>query len=695
MGNKRSLYQFLLFMSLLLLGFFSVNIQSPSTYAAVNVPAPPASGPPVAGNFIINQYNPTQEAKYRNMQVISDGTNTKYESMWYKNPVNITRPFETKFYIYMAGDADGLTFTLQGQGKNAIGFNGESLGAYMNFRASSPDNNYVHNALSLEFDPYYNGDYSDSQLGFTGAHIAYTLPGEYKINSSQNNHMAAVHYSPLSTPDLNNGKWHAIVVSWTPNNVDNTGTMTTSYDGKSVGSKKVPLSQFGKGDVYWGFTGSTGAESMVGAVAYTEVIQQPRFSKLVRNVSNGETEFKDTTTAKIGDKLEYEFITENDRENGIGNTWETVNITDTLPKGITTLDDKQKVTIPVGDVGVAETKIKYISAKVTVDDTVSLENVADANGSNYYTAPKNLTSNTAVVNVKKVEHPLPAKLKIDDTIFNRTFSNSHDTTNTTISDAIAGDTVEYITKINNTEVKSRLINGKYVFNVPGKTKLSSISLDGNTLTLGTDYTVQDDGSYQAITIKNLNIDGGSSITLDAKATLSAADNADSFTMTPEIKGNNIDGSTYQLTGTALKINYSKNLLALSPVNIDFGGHPFVNHDQIINREATTNAPNSVLNITDARRNHVPVKLFVNQNGPFKLLSDLNVVLPSQLRLYQNNSFVTLDDNPVEIAETKSGDQVKSVIWNKDEGLKLYSNGTNFMPGDYQTTLTWTATVDGY
>ncbi|WP_190279657.1 hypothetical protein [Weissella oryzae] len=287
------------------------------------------------------------------------------------------------------------------------------------------------------------------------------------------------------------------------------------------------------------------------------------------------------------------------------------------------------------------------------------------------------------------------KLQMEDTIFNRTYVNSHDASNTVIDNVISGDSIEYITKVNNTEVNSRLINGKYVFNIPSKTKLSSISLDGNTLNLGTDYTVQDHGAYQSITITHLNIDGGSSITLDAKATLSAADNADSFTMTPEIKGNNIDGSTYQLMGTALKINYSKNLLALSPTNIDFGGHRFVNHDQIINREATTNAPNSVLNITDARRNHLPVKLFVNQNGPFKLLSDLNVVLPSQLRLYQNNSFVTLDNNPVEIAETKSGDQVKSVIWTKDEGLKLYSNGTNFMPGDYQTTLTWTATVDGY
>lgn len=172
MEHKHGRLRTMMMLAAVLLGFVGVPVglapgltdtQSNDVKAAGVVPAPPSSGPNVAGNFYINGYTPKQDDQYRNMQIISDGTKSTYETMWYKNPVNINKPFQTKFYIYMAGDADGLTFTLQGQGPTALGQNGESLGVYGTIR-NSTYSGYIRNALSVEFDPYPNADYSDSQV---------------------------------------------------------------------------------------------------------------------------------------------------------------------------------------------------------------------------------------------------------------------------------------------------------------------------------------------------------------------------------------------------------------------------------------------------------------------------------------------------------------------------------------------------
>lgn len=156
MEHKHGRLRTMMMLAAVLLGFVGVPVglapgltdtQSNDVKAAGVVPAPPSSGPNVAGNFYINGYTPKQDDQYRNMQIISDGTKSTYETMWYKNPVNINKPFQTKFYIYMAGDADGLTFTLQGQGPTALGQNGESLGVYGTIR-NSTYSGYIRNALS-------------------------------------------------------------------------------------------------------------------------------------------------------------------------------------------------------------------------------------------------------------------------------------------------------------------------------------------------------------------------------------------------------------------------------------------------------------------------------------------------------------------------------------------------------------------
>jgi conserved repeat domain len=703
MERKSVQFRAIVMLVALFLGFIGVPVgqvpqlaqnYSRDANAAGVVPAPLSSGPNVDGNFYINGYNPKQDDEYHNMQIISDGTKTTYETMWYKNPVDINKPFQTKFYVYMSGNADGLTFTLQGQGPTAIGQNGGSLGVYGTVRSSSYSG-YISNALSVEFDPYPNADYSDSevvkQLGRVG-HVAYVHPDEFGSGGTIGGHKYIKHYSPMKA-NVNDAKWHSVVITWTPSVTTGEGTMNTTFDDANVGDHSVKLSQFGNGNVYWGFSGSTGAETMIGAVAYTEVIQQPALKKLVRNVTAGETAFKDTTIAKVGDTLEYQFVVENSKLNGLGNTWENVEVNDDLPDGLTTLDGQKHIELSIGDVPVDSQVTKTIQTKVTVNDDVTLRNTALATGSNYYVSPTSLLSNDATVTIQKQENAV--KLTVKNQLFNLTYPDDHNDVNTTINGVLPGDQVRYVTDIKNTAYESVMTNGEYRFEVPANTVFNQVKLDDKTLTAGIDYMVTHQGNTDAVIIKNVNFFGQENLEFTADVTIGDAGGKQlSVSTLPVVTGNNPDGTKYTTDGTSMMIKYTDNMLKFTPKNIDYGARLFVNKDQVFDRIDAMNTPNTVVDVKDTRRDKSPLKVFVSQDALFKMTDNINAVLPSKLRYYENGNFTTLDNEGVQIGQTNSGQALAAISWQKDDGLRLYANGNNFIPGSYQTTLTWTV-VNGY
>lgn len=662
---------------------------------ASSIPAPPSSGPKVSGNFIVNGFDPQQESQYQNMQVVSDGTNYTHESMWYKNPVNIKQPFQTKFYIYMSGKADGLTFTLQGQGKNALGREGEGLGAYGYFRQNGSYNGYIQNALSLEFDPYYNGDNSDAKEPVQGAHIAYTYPNN--TNAFQRpgiNNLWGIyisHYSTIAAPSLNNGKWHSVVVKWTPNVGQNTAKISSTYDGQGMADINVNLSTFGSNDVYWGFTGSTGEQSMLGAVAYTQVIQQPGVQKSVRNITQGETDFKEDTNANYGDIVEYKVQVNNDEANGIGNLWKDATINDKLPDGVEMLDGQKTYQADFGNIPIGGSVTKTFKAKVTSNQIgATLKNTAVANGSNYYVAPVNLESNESDINVVKPSENKNVNLNIKDAIYNLTTTDDHNDDNTIINNVKTGDNVKYVTTVNNSEDSSRLSNGEYKFNIPSDASIKSVYMGTDELTEGDDYTIDKNSDSQTITIKNFNILNKSSVDFTTNIQITKANNGASFKTEPTISGTNTDGSAYTSQADPLTINYIKTgLISIKPKNIDYGEHAFYDANEVINRTNSTNSPQSVVDVTDTRGEKDPVSMTVSQTEGF--VNSSGVKLPSQLRYYSGKSYDTLADGPVEIQSAAEGKSLESVIWKQDEGLRLYANGKNFEPGSYKAELNWQVT----
>ncbi|USS90362.1 lectin-like domain-containing protein [Fructilactobacillus carniphilus] len=314
--------------------------------------------------------NPPAALDYPNAQVVTDYSKGQSRGLWWKNQVDLSRQFTLKFYIYIASDdpenaADGLTFTLQNdqnqistdkKGSVATGTNGESLGAYGNFRNFSeyyPDLNgaksaydsskqIIRNAMSLEFDPYYNGDYSDAyQIEKNSAaksHLAFTLPDKNHINVHkfgsgyftginhygsgsqwyQNQPSGSNSLNPFPNANDNYGavpapsmvgntkssgidkpRWEPVVYTWNPDKSGTTGSATATF-GYSDSSKntnnfqQLKLSSptiniadtFGpEKKAYWGMTGSTGDNYMISAISASDIPGTPGVSKTAADLT--------------------------------------------------------------------------------------------------------------------------------------------------------------------------------------------------------------------------------------------------------------------------------------------------------------------------------------------------------------------------------------------------------------------------
>lgn len=199
-------------------------------------------------------------------------------SIWSKNRVDLRKKFTLEGYIYLGdqqqNSADGMTFSLQNYGQDYIGEDGQYLGMY---HKNTGTNNWF---LSYEFDTYYNGDGTDSDLP-KGQHVS--------VTDIQNNKLH--HFNPSMVPiyqgnpgTLSNGKWKKVKIQCIPK-TNTYSELDFSFDDGSWfnSSDKEDVYFDGKGDssgnhnflnspyAYWGFTSATGDKYEKNAVALTKV----------------------------------------------------------------------------------------------------------------------------------------------------------------------------------------------------------------------------------------------------------------------------------------------------------------------------------------------------------------------------------------------------------------------------------------
>ncbi len=166
-------------------------------------------------------------------------------SVWNLNQVNLNVPFDYNFRVFLgcsnSPGADGICFVLQNTSVN-VGGTGGGLG-YMGFPNQS---------IGIELDTYQNTNYGDPVFD----HVA------LQSNGSINHNLVAPVQASLSNQDIEDCAFHDFRILWDPasNNI------SVFFDGSLRFSYVFPGGLInsifnGNSNVFWGFTGATGAET--------------------------------------------------------------------------------------------------------------------------------------------------------------------------------------------------------------------------------------------------------------------------------------------------------------------------------------------------------------------------------------------------------------------------------------------------
>ena len=162
--------------------------------------------------------------------------------------IDVRQNFTVAFEVNLGasdGGADGaaIVFHNDPRGANAIGAVGSGLAV-----------GGIQNGLAIEFDTYNSTAADLSGAGMPGSDIASDHTGFLGTNS-------AFATTPVALPNIENGAWHPVVVTW------NAATQTLSYtfDGQPMGTPLTGniATQFlgGSNFAYFGFGAGTGGLS--------------------------------------------------------------------------------------------------------------------------------------------------------------------------------------------------------------------------------------------------------------------------------------------------------------------------------------------------------------------------------------------------------------------------------------------------
>lgn len=332
-----------------------------------------APAPPVPGNSELltkvfrNPNGKGPELLTDKVLQITPAINSQHGSIWSKEKLDLNKDFEISAYLYLGDSferaADGITFTLQNDPRmdtlsetSVLGDAGMGLGAYSNKSRGQ----YVRNALSVEFDTYYNAGHSnrmDREVGENGkrGHIAVVTP------KSNNNNYTGEHSAITLSPEyLSNGTWRKVTFIW------ESSSHTLHYNLEGIGSNSyiIPnvMTQFGSNEVYWGFTASTGAYNAQNLIAITELPQKLSSEATIKNLTN-QTGPDIKVEAIKGDQLELEAEV---KASGFvdSSTYEHSNMEVVIPDGIT----PNLENIKINDKYISEDKILFENGVLKILD---------------------------------------------------------------------------------------------------------------------------------------------------------------------------------------------------------------------------------------------------------------------------------------------------------------------------------------
>ena len=159
--------------------------------------------------------------------------------------IDVREDFTAAFEVNLGasdGGADGVAvvFHNDARGADAVGVHGTGLGV-----------GGIDNGLAIEFDTYNSSAVNLSESSMPGVDIASDHTGFLGTDS-------AFASTPVALPNIEDGGWHAVVVTWNAA----TQTMSYTFDGQSMGTLNGDIAtEFlgGSNFAYFGFGAGTGS----------------------------------------------------------------------------------------------------------------------------------------------------------------------------------------------------------------------------------------------------------------------------------------------------------------------------------------------------------------------------------------------------------------------------------------------------
>ncbi|MEG2873493.1 lectin-like domain-containing protein [Carnobacterium sp.] len=298
----------------ILLAFWSISLLIFLFNPSVKASSLPPSSVPIENVFAVpfgaNSYTDG------NITVITNDTTTRVGSIFSTetNKIDMSKSFHSEMYVYLGNKgsvaADGMSFVMHADKASTERFEGgvgDQLGVYAKYDTSMTQQ--IKNSFAIEFDTYYNGDTLDKDVSSNEnkGHIAYSFPDKVSsYGTTTGGKIGALNHQGLYYPKdyLSNGTWHTFSVDWNPlfkiltYNFDNAPTVRVPIN---------PITVFGTNSVYWGFTGSTGAQSQESKVAFKQIPGLVNIASSLKVTKDGKDITSTGASAADGDvKVEYE-----------------------------------------------------------------------------------------------------------------------------------------------------------------------------------------------------------------------------------------------------------------------------------------------------------------------------------------------------------------------------------------------------
>lgn len=200
------------------------------------------AGASFANNDIFNKVGTTAQGATSDIAQLTSAANDQRGQLWSVGKIDFTKNFSFTFDAFLGASdagADGIAIVFHNSpaGSSAIGSAGSGMGA-----------GGIANGLVLELDTYNNG---------TGVGDISQDHGHIWRTGSQT---GAGLTTAVALPNLEDGLWHPVVVTW------NAATQTITYtvDGITAGTlttANFANTYFGATKVFFGYTASTGGSN--------------------------------------------------------------------------------------------------------------------------------------------------------------------------------------------------------------------------------------------------------------------------------------------------------------------------------------------------------------------------------------------------------------------------------------------------